>query len=308
MVQTIDTFIDIYTAAMDMAKQPVSNTTLLNRFKRYINLRYSDLALQRKWSWLLAKDVLNVIGKYTTGTVTATKDSTTVTGTSTVFTGKAGYKFKVDGFNEVYTIASVASATSMTLDDAYEGDTATAVSYTIWQDTYELANTIEEVDMVWHDHMSYPPVAVGPKKLNEIKVNFPTVTGKCKAWSQVQWSSDGDRQVAIYPIPDEDYSLHYLYLKRITALDATTDEPLMPVLYRHVLIYGALADFHLSEGDVELAQLFEGKYTDLVKRMAQDSEATEDFPQIVINETWRKYSKPMVKIDFGDLWDKLEID
>ena len=306
--QELSDFSDIYTAAMNMAKQPTGNTTLLDRFKLYINLRYNDLALQRKWSWLMAKDVLNVLSKYTTGTVDVTKDSTTVAGNSTVFTGKENYNFKIDGYNEIYTVSSVASATSMTLDDAFEGTTGTTKGYTLWKDTYELPNTHEEIDMMWHDHQSYVSAAVGLKKLQEIKMRFPTYTGKALAWSQVQWSSDGDRQIEIYPVPDEDYSLHYIYYKRITNLDADGDKPLMPQIYRHVLVYGSLADFHYSEGDLEMSSIYESKYNDLVRRMANDSESTEDFPQLVINETWRKYQRTAERVDFGDLWDRLDID
>lgn len=73
---------------------------------------------------------------YTTGTVAVTNGSTTVTGTTTVWTSQMAGRWiqfasGSGGDNNWYKIASVASATSLTLVNQYQGETDTSVNYII---------------------------------------------------------------------------------------------------------------------------------------------------------------------------------
>jgi hypothetical protein len=67
---------------------------------------------------------------YTTGTVTVTKDSKTVTGSGTTWNTlvDSGMLFHT-GSGRVYVVASVDSTTQITLRDAYEGTTGSGKSY-----------------------------------------------------------------------------------------------------------------------------------------------------------------------------------
>ncbi len=66
------------------------------------------------------------------GSVALTKDSATVSGTGTTWTAAlAGLDLQLNGETTVYKIASVQSATSLTLEKPYPGPDATAVSYGI---------------------------------------------------------------------------------------------------------------------------------------------------------------------------------
>lgn len=80
------------------------------------------------------------VADYTTGTVSVTSASTTVTGSGTSWTtNMAGRWINIpitasnttSGDDEWYQIASVASATSLTLNNAYQGGTVTGGTYTI---------------------------------------------------------------------------------------------------------------------------------------------------------------------------------
>ena len=72
-----------------------------------------------------------------TGTVAVTNLSTTVTGTGTAFTSQlnAGDSIKIG--TEIFTVSSIESATSLTLDSAYQG--ATASGLTAYRDNNLLA-------------------------------------------------------------------------------------------------------------------------------------------------------------------------
>lgn len=69
---------------------------------------------------------------YTTGTVTLTNDSTTVTGSGTTFTAAmVGRWLKGDNDNRWYEIDTFSSTTSIALRVAFEAATASGLSYTI---------------------------------------------------------------------------------------------------------------------------------------------------------------------------------
>jgi len=69
---------------------------------------------------------------YTTGTITATNGSATITGSGTTFTsGMVGRFLKVDDDGEWYEIDSFSSTTSITLKTKYQGTTVSGASYTI---------------------------------------------------------------------------------------------------------------------------------------------------------------------------------
>lgn len=75
------------------------------------------------------------VDKYTTGTVALTNGSATVTGTGTTFTkAMIGRYFQVtddDGDKLWYRVADRTSATALTLENVYEGETDATVNYQI---------------------------------------------------------------------------------------------------------------------------------------------------------------------------------
>jgi len=77
----------------------------------------------------IVKDL--IAADYTSGTVTATNNSTTITGVGTTFTAAmVGRYIKLpDGF--WYEIASYTSATSITISGSYEGTTTAGATFTI---------------------------------------------------------------------------------------------------------------------------------------------------------------------------------
>lgn len=75
------------------------------------------------------------VDKYVTGTVVATNGSTTITGTTTVFTAAmVGRYFKVDditGDGNWYRITGFTSTTSITIENKYDGSTTSGKAFVI---------------------------------------------------------------------------------------------------------------------------------------------------------------------------------
>ena len=79
---------------------------------------------------ILGKDM--IAEDYTTGTVSVTSNSTTITGSGTTFTASmVGRWFKTDNDPTFYRIASFTDTTHVELETVFEGTTASGESYTI---------------------------------------------------------------------------------------------------------------------------------------------------------------------------------
>lgn len=134
---SIITFSDIYNAAINKTTQDTSDSTLVGYVKDWLNFRYKEVCSLARWPWLQDNQTIRMLAEYTTGTVDCTTLTTTVTGTSTVWTkAMTDRKFKFDDFDEVYRIAQWSSATSIVLADTYNGSTVDDGTYTIFQDEY----------------------------------------------------------------------------------------------------------------------------------------------------------------------------
>jgi hypothetical protein len=114
---------------------------------RRINQVRTDIASRfaGRWQGLYREGWLGLVPVYSTGTVTVTLDSRTVTGSGTAFTSAmVGRKF-LGPDSAYYKIASVTSGTVLILTEPYQSATASGASYQIWKDEYVLypeANSI----------------------------------------------------------------------------------------------------------------------------------------------------------------------
>lgn len=99
---------------------------VVNAFRR--------LAEMRRWSWLVKFGQFIVPDVYSTGTVTVTLNSTTVTGVNTVWTAAmVGRQFRVGLAAPIYTVAQFNTSTSIELDSVWGGDSASGETYSIYQ-------------------------------------------------------------------------------------------------------------------------------------------------------------------------------
>lgn len=102
---------------------------------------------------IMPKDLTNA--DYTTGTVSVTNGSPTVTGSGTTFTAAmVGRYLQLTADGYWYKILSYTSATVITLEKNYGGSTATGASYTIGEvsvlpETYQLAPVFQAVGEYW---------------------------------------------------------------------------------------------------------------------------------------------------------------
>lgn len=111
---------------------------------------YSEFIPLRDWSFLKKGGVVSSVAEYTTGTVAVTNGSTTITGTGTTFTSSmVGYRFKLSSDDRSYKISGFTSTTVVTIESAYEGDTASGKTFQIVKDTFNLSKWVSSPSRIY---------------------------------------------------------------------------------------------------------------------------------------------------------------
>lgn len=293
---------DLYTAILEELKIPSSDGTTLARIKRDINIVYLNHVIPfkpRAWWWLEQKTDITTLAKITTGTCTATADSTTITFSSAPTIDLDGYYVKFNGYPDIVKIsAHTAAVATATLETAWCNDTVTAGSYKAWKDYASLPSTMKEVVVVTHDRRSVPVDAVHNAKFTEIRARYPETEGYPIIYNTGDFDSSGNRILRWFPSCWEDrVHLHVEGRQEATALSAAADEPLMPVEDRIVLFYGACSRAWARERNESEAQKNWGMFMQKLAEMAgksgdapQITEIATD-PDYLIRKRYRRYSK-----------------
>jgi hypothetical protein len=103
--------------------------------------RATEEFLSRDWSFLeryTDRVYIPLAAPYTTGTVTVTQDSKTVTGSGTTFTkDMEGSFIQIDG-GEFYEIRTFTSATVVVLTIPYQSDSGSALTFSVYKRFYPL--------------------------------------------------------------------------------------------------------------------------------------------------------------------------
>lgn len=308
---TPTTFSDLYTDLINRVRDNSSTTAIANYARRYINQALHDLHIQNNFPWAERRAVLQTHATYQDGTVAiALATRTTVTGTSTLWntavTGmgfnnaRAGGKMTFDNI-DVYTVSAVGSDTAITLTDRYVGDTAlSGASYTYFEDEYALASDFFRlVDArTFTDALDLEVLS-----RQEFYRRYPrnAHTGTPQKVTLIELGPSGDvnprPRAVFYPAPDRVLNIPYRYITANLAvssggtaqtnLSADTDEPIVPVRYRHVLVFYALYQWYRDRKDDVRTELARAEYENLLTRITNDTAPERDIPRLRTNR--RRY-------------------
>lgn len=129
--------------------------------KNIINTSIERIAREANWKQLRRRGNFSTVAPYITGTISCTLGSTTVTGsgTSWLTTGAIipGRRMSLGGSSQRYTILAINSDTSITVDYAFDGTTASGLSYTIYgQEFYNLPIQTNKEAIIYHEKFGFP--------------------------------------------------------------------------------------------------------------------------------------------------------
>lgn len=145
------TFLTIRTRVKSIATIVGTTANITNLVKDSVQWALDQVSNSWSWPHLMEETFITTIAPHTTGNVNVTNGSKTVSGgaTSPVFTAAmVGRKFRVSGQNAYYIIATFVSDTEITLEQAFQGDTDTDASYTIFKDEYRLPANLDKLKIM----------------------------------------------------------------------------------------------------------------------------------------------------------------
>ena len=314
----VTTFSDIYTAILNGLRNDTSATATINQAKRAANIALHDMHIgfAERLPWAERRAVLITQPEYTTGTLTATKGSTTITGSGTAWNTnndfsvanmRTGGKVRINGGNEVYEISSVASDTSATLTSKFTQDTVSAASYSYFEDEYALASDfLRPLDLKqFSDPMDI--TLIGRTDFRRMFLrNY--ITGRPQAATIVDLpfssSTTPVRKVCFYKPPDKAYTIPYSYITSnlavssagaaLTQMSSDTDEPIIPLRYRYALVLHGLTHLYRDAKDDDRALSTKVEYEQLLSRAVSDTEIGASHPYLspVISGYARRARRP----------------
>lgn len=244
----------------------------------WIQGRYTRILDTLSWKRQETESVLQAVASYAIGTLTVTQGSNVVTsdGTpATVFTtAMTGRMIRIASQNEYYQFTYV-SATSGTLDRAYEAASATEQSYRIDQAIFLLPASCRIVRQVTPMQGGRPLPILTPGELNRrapTRNSYGTPMAAVPTWDNF---SDPPRlQIELYPVPDcpdsqgtvPSWAIDYIYEEADLDKDATSVS-LKPFVRPACLIEGVKADGQRHLKDFTAAREYEGEYDKLLAQM-----------------------------------------
>lgn len=300
----LQTFLDLYTDLMNRTRVTTGVTATDNQAKRYVNVAMHDMHLGQdyKFPWAERTAVLLTHARYTTGTVTITQGSTSLAGASTAWNTATVFgwnnmrttgKVTIAGRLEPYRVTAVASDTAATLENRFVGSNVSAGAYVYYEDEYDLATDfLRPVDQSSFDLNQ--EIALLPR--GEFYRRYPrnTVPGKPNAAMILDRVPSGNvtpiRRIILAPAPNTVASIGYRYITSNLAVSSTgtlaanlsadTDEPLVPLRYRHAILYHALAAWYRDKKDDVRSQEAWSQYVDLIARITGDVEHGQRTPTL----------------------------
>lgn len=233
---------------------------------KWIDNRYKELVSRVKFRHLREVGELEVPAVYDTGTVSATRGSTTVTGTSTAWTtGIGAVGAKTQHYTKIssawYKVASVTSDIELELTTNFSEDDVSDGAYEVVQRKLSLDSNARWVGQFILTRLRLELESIS---LDEMNVRYPgrRITGRYPACiAQIGVDSNNYVEVEVYPPPSETEILHYVFWNLPTALAITSTIPTQ--VDAHWLKEGVLIDLYRFEkfaairaGDLEAAAIF----------------------------------------------------
>lgn len=254
----------------------------LELIEGWIQGRYQRILDTISWKRQEAESVLQAPASYNIGTIHATQGSTAIASdgaTPTVFTAAMnGLMIRINNQPEYYQFTFV-SATSATLDRAYEGVTAAALPYRIDQVIFLLPANCRIVRQIRPLHDRETPLEIiSPAELNRISTSrnfYGTPRYAAATWDS--FSDPPQLQLELYPVPDcpdtsgslLSWGIDYVFEEAELDPDATSIT-LKPFARPSALIAGVCADAMKPrpqwEGNIAAAEMYEADYEKLVEQ------------------------------------------
>jgi hypothetical protein len=224
---------------------PIERATIFDA-RQAINDSYREICQFADWQFLLDRLDLPMFQPYTTGTVTATPGSTTVTGVGTAWDPAwFNKKITLTGDPSEKEIIEVTAPGTLQLRYPYAGTAVlTDVDYTIYQDTYPVNIGAGRDLMILNPSQQWAKCL----KMDVYTFNNRTAFNRFQTAIGPSIYTDGGAdwnnlsptyqqpRVQFWPKPMAQQDLVVIYFRTVTPMQASTDKTVLPPEFDEVLI------------------------------------------------------------------------
>jgi hypothetical protein len=241
----------------------------LDLIDEFLNTRYSYILEHMRWQGLEQTAYIETVATYfsSTDTVSVTQGSTAVVGVGTSWTSAlTGQKFRVVDDGPFYVFTYV-SATSATLDRAYEDSTESGMGYQIFTNTYALPTYCKAVLSIESADDGFRLTELTEMEMGD-SVGFRDSAGNPAVYAiDVTQASGTLETVELFPYPCQakGYPIRYLAMAPGFTGSNTGNSPL-PFVSDGSILAGVRADGWAELGNVEKVAFYESKFA---KELAQ---------------------------------------
>jgi hypothetical protein len=222
---------------------------------------------EHQFSFLKAYGYLSTTPSYSTGTVTVTQDSATVTGSGTAFTSAmVGSLIKFNNEDNYYEISSHVNTGEITLKTAYIGATDMDATFEIYKVNYDLASDFG--NMRWIKQLDSPtrviPLAEIP--FTQFLPNEFNASGNIKGYVMGGRNSVTNcHMIRFTPIQTGRKMLYYCYDKELPSINIVGGTSIIPSKW-HMLFVHKLSEMVFDNHGLHTkARVEEAKFNALLK-------------------------------------------
>ena len=156
------TYSDLQSEVKRRAVRDQGGTQFDTAVKNILNTSLFRLSRECYWKQLRRKSTVATKKQYTTGTINATLDSSSYTGTSLSWLTEGvdiGRRLKIEGSSKLYIIETITGENAFTTNLTYDVTSNSAATYTLYgQEEYNLPIQAGRVAFLWHEDFGYPYV------------------------------------------------------------------------------------------------------------------------------------------------------
>lgn len=223
-----------------------------------------------RWPWRVRYFELTTQAPYTTGTISGSAGSTSITGNGTAWTGISGYDSAEDPFflvvgSDVHRIDAISGDGALTLKSAL-ASALSGESYGIYRPWVDLDAECEDlIGMKCHPYGPLHQMTLEQAETQFLTYATSSVPG---AYVRVPDTSGKVQRVGLYPFLTESKHIRYVGYAKAPDISAGTVDCGCPDGFMTALVHGVLAELAISYDDrPDLAQpnraLFERKLDQL---------------------------------------------
>jgi len=260
-------------ASNDTTTDP--NATVENKLKEWVNSRYRVLSGKKSWNWLIADSIIQTETEITTGTVSITQDSASITFSSGPTNSVTDWWIQFDDTDDWYFIsAHTAASTSATLTSVFLGPTNGTSGYTLRKVYYALPTTVHKILNIRQTRDDRTVDYITPRKFDRF-VADRTRSGEPEFYTITGLDSNNQYRMEFYPVPDVRMNLTMRAYKIATEMSADSDTPLIPPQFHEFLVWDVLATYgYLFLDDDRIVRAL-GIANQLLKDMKANEVTTE---------------------------------